>query len=253
MKFEMITFMNNNQIDSNLINRSEQHLQTRLKWHESRDPEIKLASFFDDGDMTLNEFADCLSTDEKTKIEKLPDPSEARHFAMRRAFQRSYVKTIINFKGALSELSIIHATDTAPHCPLMPKLSLSFSSSASMAIAASSNDAKIGIDIETVRPIENALELSNRFFHKNEAVHLSSLHENYQGLQFLRYWTIKEACLKAIGRGVVYGPEKFIVSNIGSTYTVDPPSEFGVRDNWNIEFIELSSVVFAAIASLRLT
>jgi 4'-phosphopantetheinyl transferase superfamily len=253
MKFEMITFMSRNQIPSNSTAEAEQHLETGLQWHARDDSKTKFASFFDNGDIGLDEFALCLSADEKTVANKLSDPCEVRHFAMRRAFQRCYVKNVSDFKGPLSELPITHARDTAPHCPLMPKLSISFSSSGSIAIAASSNDAKIGIDIEIVRPIESVLELSNRFFHKTEAVQLSNLHENHQGLQFLRYWTIKEACLKAIGRGVVYGPEKFIVSSIGSAYIVDPPGEFGARDNWNIEFIELSSTVFAAIASLRLT
>jgi phosphopantetheinyl transferase len=253
MKFEMITFMSRNQIPSNLIPEAEQHLETRLKWHALGDPEIRLASFCDGGDMKLGDFADCLSDDEKAKTKKLSDPSEARHFAMRRAFQRCYVKTITDFKGALWELPIIHATDAPPICPLVPKLSLSFSSSGNMAIAASSTDSKIGIDLETVRPIENALELSKRFFHENETRDLSNLAANHQALQFLRYWTIKEACLKAIGQGVVYGPEKFIISRQQSSYSIDPPDEFGVRDNWKLDLIELSFNTFSAIARFRLT
>ncbi|MEM8604204.1 MAG: 4'-phosphopantetheinyl transferase superfamily protein [Cyanobacteria bacterium P01_H01_bin.121] len=62
----------------------------------------------------------------------------------------------------------------------------------------------IGIDLEVIRPLPNALALAERFFHPAEAAVLRSLPRSEQALGFLRYWVCKEAYVKATGQGLAH-------------------------------------------------
>jgi hypothetical protein len=234
-------------------NSTEQRLASRLRWHELDHSEAKVASIFDDGELGADEISNCLSPDERIIATGLGEPDEIRHFIMRRAFQRCFLKSIINHQGPPVELALLHARDLAPQTPLAPHLSLSFSSSGKIAVAAASSQSKLGIDIEIYRPIPNALELAKRFFHADEAAYVAQLPVNQQSMEFQRFWVVKEACLKAIGKGVIYGPEKFKVSATGTNYHVDPPKEFGTRRDWKLDFVELSSVALVALVQMRIT
>jgi 4'-phosphopantetheinyl transferase len=227
---------------------TEKLLANMLFWDSSKIFDLAAARFIDDGSLDEGETSMLLSQSERTKLKALTDPLERRHFVMRRAFQRCYLKSVTGFGGPMSTFSIAHARDTAPSSLQYPALSISFSSSGPNAVAASSTKSKIGIDIEVLRPVANALELSRRFYHPSETKYLDAVPPDRREVEFLTLWTIKEACLKAIGKGVIYGLEKFIVSVNREKYTVTPPEEFGTSANWNVGIIEISPNCVTAVA-----
>ena len=175
----------------------------------------------------------------------LQNMEEARHFALRRAFQRCFLKVVFNFKEPLPNLPLQQQRDAKPICDLSPAASISFSSSKTMAIAAMCESSNIGIDVEFMRPVSNVLPLAHRFFHKREALLLENLASPDLDTDFLKRWSIKEACLKAAGQGIVFGPEKFIVD---SNYHVEPPCEFGTAENWHLKFPKISDHHITALA-----
>lgn len=61
----------------------------------------------------------------------------------------------------------------------------------------------IGIDVECLRSLPQALSLAKRFFTKNEVSYLASLPSQQQEAMFFQFWTAKEASLKATGEGLV--------------------------------------------------
>jgi len=69
------------------------------------------------------------------------------------------------------------------------------------AIALSSH--AVGIDIETIRSLD-AIALSKRFFHPDEARHIANYNTAKQATEFIRLWTRKEAVLKAHGTGIAH-------------------------------------------------
>jgi 4'-phosphopantetheinyl transferase len=71
---------------------------------------------------------------------------------------------------------------------------------------------EVGVDIEVLRPIEDVDALAERYFSVEEArdVHLVA-QENKLDL-FYRYWTRKEACVKAWGGGLSLPLDRFRVS-----------------------------------------
>jgi 4'-phosphopantetheinyl transferase len=72
----------------------------------------------------------------------------------------------------------------------------------SLIVFAVGRDLKIGIDIEQLRCLTTQLEIADRFFGEVEASDLRLLPPHLRSRRFLEYWTLKEAYLKARGRGL---------------------------------------------------
>lgn len=229
--------MNGNSIESKILQRLNCQLMI--------EPEVKFAWFNDDGEISLNEALQALPSSELSVTNQFENSEDARHFVLRRAFQRCFLKSAFNFQGPLRDLPLRQVQDSPPLLALAPEVSLSFSSSKTMAIAAASKTSKIGIDIENLRPVANALALAQRFFDCREASHLESLTPRDRDAEFLTRWTVKEACLKAAGHGLVFGPEKFYVD---SNYLIEPPQEFGSSRNWSLKLPEISADHIVAMA-----
>lgn len=69
--------------------------------------------------------------------------------------------------------------------------------------AAVCSSGRIGVDVESAaRPIDVA-GLARRYFLESEVVAIAAAAESERSRAFLRYWTAKEAALKAIGRGLL--------------------------------------------------
>lgn len=64
-------------------------------------------------------------------------------------------------------------------------------------IVCSVGEVKSGVDVEM--DSSGALEIAERFFLPSEYEKIISLNENLRGLQFLKYWTIKESYFKLTG------------------------------------------------------
>ena len=63
----------------------------------------------------------------------------------------------------------------------------------------------IGVDLETLRPDLDTWEIAEALFHPAEAAWLRALSPRQRCLGFTALWTIKEAMLKATGRGIAGG------------------------------------------------
>ena len=63
---------------------------------------------------------------------------------------------------------------------------------------------EIGVDLERIRPMSDMLGLAKRYFAEAETARLFALPEEEQPAAFFRYWTRKEAYLKAVGKGLTY-------------------------------------------------
>ncbi len=68
---------------------------------------------------------------------------------------------------------------------------------------------EIGVDLEVRRTMSDALELAERHFAPAEIDTLRATPTDQRDHAFLRGWTRKEACLKAIGSGLSIAPQTF--------------------------------------------
>ncbi|GET42134.1 4'-phosphopantetheinyl transferase family protein [Microseira wollei] len=60
----------------------------------------------------------------------------------------------------------------------------------------------IGIDLEFIRPLDDALKLAQRFFSPREYAFIAALPPDQKQKAFFQLWTCKEAYLKATGEGL---------------------------------------------------
>jgi 4'-phosphopantetheinyl transferase len=74
--------------------------------------------------------------------------------------------------------------------------------SGDLALVAVSRCCPVGVDVELIRPMNDAQDIAARFFSRREARELEGLPLNQQGEGFFNLWTRKEACLKATGEGL---------------------------------------------------
>jgi 4'-phosphopantetheinyl transferase len=65
-------------------------------------------------------------------------------------------------------------------------------------------DRAVGIDIEYVRPMEDADDFASRFFSARESELIQSLTGHRKWDAFFKLWTCKEAFLKANGSGLTF-------------------------------------------------
>lgn len=93
------------------------------------------------------------------------------------------------------------------------RLRFNWSHSGDRALVAIARSVQPGIDLEhrARRGARDELALARRFFAPQEAQALAALPAQSRSSAFLQLWTVKEAVLKAQGRGLAYGLHRVVV------------------------------------------
>lgn len=91
-------------------------------------------------------------------------------------------------------------------------LYFNLSHSHGLALVAVTQERKVGIDLEWIRPIDDMDSIARRFFSKTEYQTYSALPITQKPLGFFNCWTRKEAYIKAIGQGLACPLADFDVS-----------------------------------------
>jgi phosphopantetheine--protein transferase-like protein len=180
---------------------------------------IVVAVAEDNGVLSNEQLAQCLSPQELAKCDTLIVPEERRHFLFRRVFQAVCVGKALNLPSGSADIQ--HRRNERPICVNVPKARLSFSSSGRLCLAAVSQTHDFGTDIERLRPVPNVVALARRFFTVPEADVIAAVPKADQSTVFFKHWTLKEAGLKAIGKGIVDGLNSFVLKPDGKVQHID--------------------------------
>lgn len=95
------------------------------------------------------------------------------------------------------------------HPMQVPPLRFNLSHTRGMIVCAVAIDREIGVDVEQSAHRSFGLGLARRYFAESEVAHLESLPEGEQRQAFFDFWTLKEAYIKARGRGLSLPLDKF--------------------------------------------
>lgn len=98
-----------------------------------------------------------------------------------------------------------------------PRLRLNLSHTRGLAAAVLSEDHDVGVDVEWLDRKSPTMELAQRFFAAAECTQLETVPEGTFGEHFLAFWTLKEAYVKAIGKGLAQPLDSF-------AFTLEPLS-----------------------------
>lgn len=152
-----------------------------------------------------------LSQDEQTRARRFHFPVDSARFALCRSTLRRLLADAtgtppldLHFAEGPHGKPFLRGLANAPHFNL--------SHTRGLAVIAISQPHELGVDTEASdRPV-NALELARRVFTPREIATLEPLEGPPLTERFFRYWTAKEAFLKATGRGLALDPRKLETS-----------------------------------------
>lgn len=143
-----------------------------------------------------------------------------RNKAARFVFQkdrRRYLSAHIQLRALLSahcnvapaKLEFAEGRYGKPSLRTLPSCAFNLSHSEDVAVILVAPDGEIGVDIEMLRPMPDAMAVARRNFSAVECRSLGAIDAARCEQAFLIGWTRKEACLKAIGSGLSIAPDTF--------------------------------------------
>jgi 4'-phosphopantetheinyl transferase len=103
-----------------------------------------------------------------------------------------------------------------------PELRFNLSHSRELVACAVGIGVTIGIDVETVSPKHAALDIAERYFSSAEVAILRATSPSRQFETFFRFWTLKEALIKATGEGLYRPLDSFSFSLDPAVVTFHP-------------------------------
>lgn len=136
------------------------------------------------------------------------------------------------------ELRIEIAQHGKPYLTDYPDVSFNLSHTANTMAVAITSHCVLGIDIEICKPRANLSALVEKCFGEEEKRFWYQLPENQKTQEFYRFWTRKEAFVKATGRGIALGLKQCVINPIRPTEFLNIPEEFGLSAEWWIHDIE---------------
>ncbi|PIF73430.1 4'-phosphopantetheinyl transferase [Variovorax sp. 54] len=153
--------------------------------------------------------AQVLSDEERARAESLRFPLDrqrfvAAHLALRQAlcaYTGLHPAALTLATGAFGKPSLAGPT----------RAQFSLSHSQGLALIAIGGRGPLGADLELLRPMPDATALAAAHFTPREQDALAALPAHERDHAFLTCWTRKEACLKAIGVGLLVSPQSFEV------------------------------------------
>jgi 4'-phosphopantetheinyl transferase len=121
------------------------------------------------------------------------------------------------------------------------EISFSLSHSQDMALVAIARGTPLGVDVEYLREISDAHDIVNRFFSIEERDYLNSLPLSAFYEEFFACWSLKEAYLKGIGKGLSFPLDRFsVMFSSKQPEGCEKSHHVSVRvDGWNMEMLPL--------------
>lgn len=145
------------------------------------------------------QLAKTLSEDEQTRAEKFYFERDRRRFVAARGVLRSILGSYLGIRP--NQVKFSYGSYGKPQLAT-GQLHFNVSHSEELALYAIALHRQVGIDVEFQRPMSDAEKLAQRFFSASEFAELSTLPAEEREAAFFRYWTCKEAYLKALGTGL---------------------------------------------------
>lgn len=153
--------------------------------------------------------AKTLSAEETRRAAALA-PDLARRFAVARGLLR---QLLAGFTGTpAARLRFDYGSDGKPSLA-GHDINFNISHSADLGLFAFAPDRAVGVDLECERPVRRMLDVAQRFLSEEEVYSLAATPPEKRNATFLKAWVVREARLKAEGKGVWSGAESKTTSD----------------------------------------
>ena len=144
-----------------------------------------------------------LSRDERSRAQQFKFETDRNRFIAGRSLLRTILSSYVPLDPA--RLSFTYSQRGKPALKDLPgpgMLHFNVAHSKDLILIAVTRACAVGIDVEGIRPMNDAEEIAARFFSSRETAKLMALPKDERTTAFFKLWTRKEAWLKATGDGL---------------------------------------------------
>lgn len=149
------------------------------------------------------------------------------------------------------KIRINKAEHGKPYLADNPQLAFNLSHSAGEMVIAVGWRCQLGVDVEICKPRANLSGLVDKCFAEEEAAYWRALPEHQKIMEFYRFWTRKEAFVKATGRGIGLGLEHCVINPEKPAEFLRVPPDCGQASAWRVLDLHLGAGVCSALAADR--
>ena len=161
----------------------------------------------------VQQFARVLAPDERQRAERFHFERDSHHYIIGRGVLRTLLGRYLRCEPAQIQFCYGERGKPALVSPQPSRpLCFNLSHSRERAVYAFTWNRELGIDIEYMRPLDDAESIAEHFFSKREYQQLCALPQEAKQRAFFTCWTRKEASIKAGGDGLSYPLDQFAVS-----------------------------------------
>lgn len=190
-----------------------------------------------------------LAPDEIARANRFRFARHRRRFVVARGVLRQLIGSYLNIDP--QNLTFIYGDKGKPFLDRTElPLQFNLSHSHELALFAFTLKHSIGIDLEYIRPVPDALKIASRFFSPQEDRMLREIEQEQQAQLFFRLWTAKESYLKAVGTGLADSLSNIEIAfdSTDSIYSLAIKQMSEANSDWFLYSCTPSANYIAAIA-----
>jgi 4'-phosphopantetheinyl transferase len=136
-----------------------------------------------------------------------------------------------------------------PYLADRPELVFNLSHSENIMVIAVAWGCQLGVDIECCKSRGSLAGLVDKCFAEEEIAYWNKLPEDQKVMEFYRFWTRKEAFVKATGRGIGLGLHRCVVNPENQAEFLRVPADYGQASSWHALDIDLGPGVCSALVT----
>lgn len=198
----------------------------------------------------LPHYISLLSLDEKERSQRFHFAEDQNHYILGRGLLRTLLGSYINMEPAQIEFN--YGKYGKPALKSRSDLGVEFNLAHSndLILYAIGRHARVGIDIEYIRPMPDMDNFAQHFFSADEITMIGSLSGRAKEEAFFKLWTCKEAFLKAHGNGLATPLDQVEISlsNNGTANLESIDADKEKARHWHLKIFTPMQDYQAAIA-----
>ncbi len=197
----------------------------------------------------LDQFSRCLDQTERSRADRFHFESDRTRFVIAHAILRQILATYLGLRAESLRFEV--EKHGKPFLAGSPGLRFNLSHSGELLVLAVAQDRSLGIDIERVPQDEVVRSVAGLVFSAPERRLLEQSEEHERRELFARFWTRKEAYIKADGRGMSFPLRQVDVSaQDGGVRLLDPDSDtWSACPRWSLRSFPVEAGFDAAVAA----
>ena len=200
-----------------------------------------------DDDRYYKNYWRALDADERVHAEKMKNNLLRNRYVVVRGSLRNILAEILDEQP--EKIRIKMAVHGKPYLADYPELVFNLSHSAGAMVIAVSWNCRLGVDIECCKSRSGMAALVDKCFGVEEIAYWGGLPESQKIPEFYRYWTRKEAFVKATGRGIALGLDGCVINPESQTAFLRVPSGYGPASDWHVLDLALGHGVCSALVT----